>query len=559
MARIYRDPKTVPVPQLDLLTFIFDSEHSAFRSAPDDIVLHAEAANPENKVTRGRFLAYIEQFAHGLRHQYGIGAKGPNEDVVVVMSTGQPLIPAVFFGIICAGGVVSSASHSFTPAELARQIKQGGSNLLVTSPDLRHVAFEAAKQCDLPMSRVLVIQSSPVWSFKSADGLVDIWSDQRLTWKRIMDREELKKSLIVLLYSSGTTGPPKGVMLSHLNLVTEIAVPAAQSKEWAASQGPDFAPPPMRTVAHLPIAHIAGLAGYMLVPPMAAGTVYWMRKYEWKSFIKHMKEFQVTAFYTVPSIFLRIAKSPDVTDHFKSVLAATTGAAPMDAELQNAANAKLGAGATFIGQTWGLSETTGAVTAMPKGQTDTTGSISPVLPNMQVRLVDDNDNDVEEGQPGELIVKGDIVTNGYYRNPEATRDAFRNGWFCSGDIAVLRNGMFYIVDRKKELIKYKGLQIAPAELESLLITHPKVQEACVVGIPEEGGTSEVPRAYVVTNASDLSEDEVKKYVADNLSPYKQLRGGVKFVDAIPKNAIGKMLRRELRDQARKEAQRTARL
>lgn len=175
-------------------------------------------------------------------------------------------------------------------------------------------------------------------------------------------------------------------MLSHLNIVTEIAVPTAVAKEWMEAQGPDFQPPPpMRTVAHLPIAHIAGLLGYMTGPVMAAGTVYWMRKYEWKAFIKYMKQYQVTAFYTVPSIFLRISKSPEVKDHFKSVLTATTGAAPMDAELQNAANSKLGDGATFIGQTWGLSETTGAVTAMPRGKSDTTGSISPVLPNMQVR------------------------------------------------------------------------------------------------------------------------------------------------------------------------------
>lgn len=157
-----------------------------------------------------------------------------------------------------------------------------------------------------------------------------------------------------------------------------------------------------------------------------------------------------------------------------------------------------------------------------------------------------------------MIVRGDIVTQGYYKNPEATRDAFRNGWFCSGDIAVLRDGKFYIVDRKKELIKYKGLQIAPAEIENLLFSHPKIQEAAVVGIPEEGG-SEVPRAYVIKKEDDLTEEEVKKFVLDNLAPYKQLRGGVKFVKEIPKNAIGKMLRRELRDQARKEVARQSRL
>jgi 4-coumarate--CoA ligase len=175
-----------------------------------------------------------------------------------------------------------------------------------------------------------------------------------------------------------------------------------------------------------------------------------MRKFNWAQFLEFSKNFQITTIYTVPSIYLRIAKSPEVTDQFKHVQGASTGAALMDEQLQKAANAKLGVGATFIGQTWGLSETTGAVTSMPKGvEMDDTGSISPILPNMQMRCVDDDDNDVEPGERGELILKGDIVTNGYYNNPQATQESFRDGWFYSGDIAVERNGKFYIVDRKK--------------------------------------------------------------------------------------------------------------
>jgi 4-coumarate--CoA ligase len=163
-----------------------------------------------------------------------------------------------------------------------------------------------------------------------------------------------------------------------------------------------------------------------------------------------------------------------------------------------------------------------------------------------------------------MLIRSPLVTNGYFNNPTATQDAFvtlpddpsGDKWFCSGDIGVYRNGKWYIVDRKKEILKYKGQQVAPAEIENLLFTHPKIQEAAVVGLSGQGPEkdSELPRAYVVkkTEMGDITENEVKEFVKSRLAPYKQLRGGVVFVDELPKNAIGKYLRRELRERAKKE-------
>jgi len=187
-----------------------------------------------------------------------------------------------------------------------------------------------------------------------------------------------------------------------------------------------------------------------------------------------------------------------------------------------------------------------------------------VLPNTEVRIVDEKDNDVSPGTPGELILRGPIVTQGYFRNEKATKGAFRNGWFATGDIAVVRDGKFYVVDRIKELIKYKGLQIAPAEIEGLLDTHPDILEAAVVGVPDpsEGASSdgaahsEIPRAYVIpVKGRRLSTEDVKEFIKARLAQYKQLRGGVVFVDELPKNALNKLLRRELRDRAVKEMKR----
>ncbi|KAK7890590.1 hypothetical protein LTR67_007798 [Exophiala xenobiotica] len=554
MSRIYRNTGPQPfvdVPKLDLLTLLFDSEHGV---AQDDTVLHLEAANPSNKITKSDLRDLVQRIAHGLRDQYGIGANGRNKDVVTVISHGQVLIPAVFFGVIAAGGVYSAASPSSTVSEFARQINIGTSRLVICSAEFKGLAAQAAKQCNVPLDRILVLESSPSWSLKNLDGEVDGISDRKLNWERITDPEALKKSLITILWSSGTTGLPKGVMLSHENLVQEAYLVSLPGREWAVKQveaGKELKP--YRTLAHLPISHIAGLFGYLVLPIYSGGLVVWMRKYEWSKLLQYVKEYEITAFYTVPSIYLRISKSPDVKDHFKTIDAASTGAAPMDGELQNAANSRLGTGETLIGQTWGLSETTGAVTMMPRGQSDVSGSISPIMQNVEIRMVDDNYNDVEPGQEGELLVRSPLVTQGYFNNPQATKDAFHDGWFCTGDIGVLRDGKFYIVDRKKELLKYKGLQVAPAEIENLLITHPRIQEAAVVGVnlPDDPGT-DLPRAYVVAKPSEISEEEVKDYVKQRLAPYKQLRGGVVFVEEIPKNAIGKMLRRELRERAKRE-------
>ncbi|KAK5115422.1 hypothetical protein LTR85_009882 [Meristemomyces frigidus] len=556
--RIYRHPTqpTVQLPQLDLLTLLLDSEHSL---AQDDTILHQEAANPDNKLTKAELRDLVQRIAHGLRYKYGIGAKGSNKDVVTVISYGQILVPAVYLGVVAAGGVYSAASPSSTVAELQRQVEIGNSRLLICGADHVDVASSAAQRSGLTESDVLLLDSTwQRWELQSLDGKVNAISDERLQWQTITDPKELAESLITILWSSGTTGLPKGVMLSHLNLVAEIYITSLSGRQWAErelAKGNELPIVEIRTLAHLPISHIAGLLSYIVGPIYAGGTVVWMRKYNWPDFLKNLHQYTITTLYTVPSIFLRIAKSPEVTDHFKHLIGAATGAAPMDGELQRAANAKLSSGKeAMIGQTWGLSETTGAITAMPKGQTDDTGSISPLLPSVELRIVDEEYSDVEPGQEGEMLVRSPLVTKGYYDNPQATKEAFHDGWFCTGDVGVLRDGKFYIVDRKKELLKYKGLQVAPAELENLLFTHPGIREAAIVGVPasDDPGT-DLPRAYVVpVEAGVLSEKEVKAWVAERVASHKQLRGGVVFVDEIPKNAIGKLLRRDLRERAKRE-------
>lgn len=339
-------------------------------------------------------------------------------------------------------------------------------------------------------------------------------------------------------------------MLSHKMMVSQVWISSQVSREWAIPRvlSGELQPGELRTIAHLPAAHIAGVAGYFVSPLYSGGSCFWMKKYEWKKFIEYNKQHKITMFFTVPAIWARISKSSDITDHFDSLEGGAGGAAPMDADLCNAAGKR--SGIQLVG-TYGMSETTGSVCTLPRGMPDDTGSVGIMHPNTMFRLVDDDGNDVAEGEPGELWVKGPTVARGYYKNPEATKAAFVDGWYCSGDILQLRsNGLWYVTDRKKELIKYKGIQVAPAEIEGFLLSHPLIEDVAVIGVPGEG--TEVPRAYIVADRNKISEEHVKNLVKDKLAPYKQLRGGVLFIDEIPRNAVGKILRKDLRDLAKKE-------
>ncbi|KAH8431961.1 acyl--CoA ligase [Aspergillus melleus] len=521
----------------------------------ESTVLHAEAADPTNNVTKAEARIITKRIAHVLRFEFGIGKQGPGQDAVLCISSNQVLLPVVFYAIIAAGGVYAAASTAMTTFELTRQTRQSKARLILTSEENQAKALATARECGLAEDRVLVLESMAHKRLLSdavhrRRNYFDP-SDQ-LSWDIITDRKTLEERLICLLYSSGTTGPPKGVMLSHMNLVAEALLPQLVLRE--SRQGKPHLNAQYRTIGHLPTAHIAGCQGYFVTPAVAGGTVYWMPKFYIDEFIDHCRRHQVTFLSTAPPVYLAIAENPRVTDHFKSLIRAESGAAPLSADVQQRAEGKLGC---TISQRWGLTESTGSVTTMPWGQSDDTGSISPLLPNTRLRIVDDHARDVEQGAEGEILVKGPMVTRGYFENPGATAAAFTpDGWFRTGDIGVWKDGRIYMVDRKKELIKYKGLQVSPVEVEALLLSHDCVADVAVIGVKDPiAPGNELPRAYVVRERNTIvSEKELKDFVKLNLAHHKQLRGGVVFVKEIPKSSSGKILRRELRERANNSMQ-----
>lgn len=287
-----------------------------------------------------------------------------------------------------------------------------------------------------------------------------------------------------------------------------------------------------------------------------------MRRFELESWMRNIEKFQITEANMVPPMVIQVINSPLTKKYsLKSIRNSWVGAAPLAAEPQARYKALLRSDTPF-NQVWDMSETSCIATMVQYPEHDPTGSVGRFLPNHDAKLVDDEGLDITDYDiAGELCVRGALIVKGYFNNPEANRLAWDvDGYFHTGDIAMRRkdNGLWYIVDRKKELIKVRGFQVAPAELEGVLLSHPSISDAAVIGVSAGGvnasageqGT-EMPRAYIVVKGGNrMSEADVQTYMRERLAGYKQLVGGVKFVEAIPKNASGKILKKDLKAMAK---------
>jgi 4-coumarate--CoA ligase len=306
-------------------------------------------------------------------------------------------------------------------------------------------------------------------------------------------------------------------------------------------------------VSNVPRAHTSPLRGGM--------KTYVMRRFELESWLRNIQRFQITEANMVPPMVIQVINSPLTKKYsLSSIRNSWVGAAPLAAEPQARYKALLRPDTPF-NQVWGMSETSCIATMVHYPEHDPTGSVGRFLPNHDAKLVDDEGRDITDFDvAGELCVRGPLIVKGYFNNPEANKLAWdTDEYFHTGDVAMRKreNGLWYIVDRKKELIKVRGFQVAPAELEGVLLSHPDVSDAAVIGVTAGGAAgdqgTELPRAYIVLKQGrQLRETDVQAYMRERLAGYKQLVGGVKFVDAIPKNASGKILKKDLKQMARLE-------
>lgn len=296
------------------------------------------------------------------------------------------------------------------------------------------------------------------------------------------------------------------------------------------------------------------MAPKLLIP------VYIMRTFTYDDFLQSIQRWQITHLQVAPPILVMLDKRPETSRYnLKSLEGALCGGAPLSKELQNSVSKKFG---LTIQQGWGMTEVTCGAIHVPGGWNDDSGSVGQLDPNSECKLLDDDGNIVGPGQPGEMLIKGPQVCLGYWKNEAATRETIdEEGWLKTGDIAVTdHDGRFWIVDRKKELIKVNALQVAPAELEAILLRMDQIADAAVVGITLDG--QEWPRAYVVLKQDlDVTKDgnatitsaNVERWIADRAAKHKRLVGGVRFVSEIPKLASGKIHRKVLREWAKRDA------
>ena len=353
-----------------------------------------------------------------------------------------------------------------------------------------------------------------------------------------------REDLVALPYSSGTTGVCKGVMLTHRNLVANLAQIAGSGHDWRDET----------LVCVLPLFHIYGMVAIMNHGLYCGATVVTLPRFDFEQLLKTMQDYRVTFAHLVPPIVLALSKSPLVEAYDLSNLHTIfSGAAPLGADLARACSERLNC---TVVQGYGMTETSPA-THLSTREHNKPGSVGLCVPGMECRLVSvETGEDVGVGERGEIHVRGPQVMKGYLGCPEATAETVdAEGWLHTGDVArVDEDGYFFIVDRAKELIKYKAFQVAPAELEAVLLTHRSVADAAVIPSPDDEA-GEVPKAFVVVKEGHgLTEAEVLDFVAARVAPHKKVRR-VEFVAQIPKSPSGKILRRLLVDREReREAQ-----
>ncbi|MFJ4037226.1 AMP-binding protein [Microbacterium sp. NPDC090007] len=458
--------------------------------------------------------------------------------VMAMLCPNVPAFATVFHGILRAGATVTTINSLYTAHEIENQLKDAAATWLVTVSPLLPQASAAARAAGIADDHVIVLDGA-----EGHPDLRSLLSEGRTAPEVSFDPAT---HVAVLPYSSGTTGVPKGVMLSHRNLVANVhqCRPIIEIT------------PDDRVLAVLPFFHIYGMTVLLNLALRQRATLVTMPRFDLMEFLRVVQDHRCTFLFIAPPIAVALAKHPGV-DGFdlSSVHSVFSGAAPLDGETAETAGRRIGA--RFF-QGYGMSELSPVSHAIPADSDFPVSSVGVLLPECDAKLVDPEtgaelEQHGENGltPPGEIWVRGPNVMLGYLNRPDATAETLdADGFLHTGDIGVHHvDGYFTIVDRLKELIKYHGYQIAPAELEALLLSHPKIQDAAVIGVRDDEG-EEIPKAFVVAAPdAGLTAEDVLTWVAGQVAPHKKVRR-VEFIDVVPKSASGKILRKDLRARER---------
>jgi acyl-CoA synthetase (AMP-forming)/AMP-acid ligase II len=520
---VYRSPHPpVDIPAIPVADFVLAG--AAARADRPAIVDSVTGRT----ITYGELPGLVDRAAAGL-HRLGIR----QGDVCGVFSPNVPDYMIAVLAVARLGAVVTTTNPLNTRDELARQLADAHVRLLFTISPLAPVWTAAVAQAGV----------EHVFTFDEPAGAEATsarpFGDLRREAGAPPQVDIAPGDLVALPYSSGTTGFPKGVMLTHGNLVANMLQTDASVH---------FRHDADTTIAFLPFFHIYGLVVIGLLGLRSGATLVVMPRFELNAYLDLVERYKATMLHVVPPCVLALAKHPSVEGrNLSSVRKLFSGAAPLGVDAIEQCTRRIGC---VLQQGYGMTEASPAthITADDPAHIRY-GSVGQLVSNTECRIVDpETGQDVVPGSDGEIWVRGPQVMRGYLNHPDDTRATLDDdGWLHTGDIGHADDdGHFFVVDRLKELIKYKGLQVAPAELEGVLISHPAVADAAVVPLKDEEA-GEVPRAFVVLKAPATAED-LTAYVAQRVAPYKKIRR-VDFVDTIPKSPSGKILRRLLKDVA----------
>ncbi len=499
------------------------------------VLLEAAAKRPDKAAfidgPSGRVLTYGDWAKAVRRGAHGLAARGFKKgDVFAIYSPNCPEYAIAFHAVALAGGVVTTINPTYTVEELQNQLTDCRARFLLTVPAFLDKAREAAGRTGI--EEVFLLGQAPgVTAFSAL-----LEEDGPVPDVKIDPREDL----VVLPYSSGTTGLPKGVMLTHYNLVANMHQ-SLGAMSWA--QESDV------VMGVLPFFHIYGLVVILNQGLLIGATTVTMPRFELEPFLETMQKYGVTICFVVPPIALALAKHPAVDKYDLSKLRLVlSGAAPLGEAVTLACRERLKCDVT---QGYGMTETSPVThTSVPEPDRNKPGTVGPPIPNTECKIVDlVNGKDVGPGELGEVCMRGPQIMKGYLNRPDATAAMIdKDGWLHSGDIGFAdADGTLHVVDRVKELIKYKGMQVAPAEIEAVLLSHPAVADAAVVPSPDEEA-GEVPKAFLVLKG-EATPEEIQAWVAERVAPHKRLRR-VEIIGQIPKSLSGKILRRVLVQQER---------
>ncbi|MGY8841729.1 MAG: 4-coumarate--CoA ligase family protein [Burkholderiales bacterium] len=516
---IFRGPHTeVSAPKINVVDFVL-GDISAHENKT--AIIQSET---NQKISYRELSDSINQLAAGLQTE---GFK--KGDVLAIYSPNVPEYAVIFLAVLKLGGICTTVNPLYTADELAKQLIDAKAKLIVTVPDFLDKA-EAAIQKH-PVDEIIVIGGA-----QGHRKLEDLMQSNNPV---IAPEISAENDVCALPYSSGTTGLPKGVMLTHYNLVMNMRQTEGMLSHNAICERDTV-------LGVLPFFHIYGMVVIMLYSLYRRGTIVCMSRFDMEGFLAAIETHKVTKAPIVPPIVLGLAKHPAVERYdLSSLELILSGAAPLGEGVAMEAAARVGCN---IAQGYGMTEASPVTHLLPiEGHAKKIGSIGLPIPNTEVMIVDPQTGEpLCNNQNGEIWIRGPQIMKGYLNKPEATAESItKEGWYRTGDIGYVDDeGFFYAVDRIKELIKYKGMQVAPAELEALLLTHSAISDAAVIPVADEEA-GELPKAVVVVKTGvSVSAEEIMSFVAKSVAPHKKVRI-VEFVEQIPKSASGKILRRVL--------------